>query len=149
MIKKFILISLLFIIFLYCSGVKSDKEVINEIILNVKNEINNGNMKILYNIIDETYKDQYNRKKAEVINIIKNYLQTYSGLKVNIEGIMININKSNLASVELSVYFTVSTSSILKKIMRKYTDKYVFLINFKKINNKWKVVYSEYEYSGV
>ena len=149
MIKNFILISLLFTVFLYCSGVKSDKEVINDIILNVKNEINNNNIRILNDIIDETYNDQYNRKKYEVINIIKNYLQTYSGLKVNIEGIKISIDKSDLATVELSVYFTASASSILKKIMRKYTDKYVFLIDFKKFNNKWKVIYSEYEYTGI
>jgi len=149
MSKKIALICLLFIILLYCSGVKSDKEVLNEIILNVKNEINNGNIEVLNDIVDKTFKDQYNRKKPEIINIVKNYLQTYSGLKVNIEGIKIDIKKSNLASVELSVYFTASSSSILKRIMRKYTDKYIFLIELKKIDNKWKVVYSEYEYSGI
>ncbi len=146
--KKILIILLISVTFICCVGKKTDKEIIEELIDNVKTEINNGNINILNKIIDNDYRDQYNRKKIEIINIVRNYLQTYSGLKVNVEGIKIKL-KNNKADVELSVYFTASNTSILKKIMRKYTDKYRFLIELKKINKNWKVIYSEYEYSGI
>jgi len=140
------LIPLYLLFFLGSCGPKTEKDVILDLMENVKEYVEKKNTENLLNYFAEDYEDFQGRNKIQTEAMINQYFQDFHGIVSHV----LSTHIEEVTPIEASIQTDVLVSSGGAKLFRKFVkyagDYYRIKAKLVKRKSLWQLHYAEWSY---
>jgi hypothetical protein len=124
-------------LFFHCSG-KSEEDLVRETLGKIGAFAENRDMEGILLYISDQYTDDDNRTLQDIEELLKQYLDRYRGIVVNVLGTKILSVKVPEAEIETEVALSSGAAKIFRKALRYSGQFYRFNVKLIKEEETWK-----------